>query len=254
MTKKPPTAVRLTGDELTAIARCLGARRFPHVPYSGYNEIDEELHPLLDDELLAGLAARGLVDVHADGELRLAGPLASVVGAVAAGRVHIAVEQIRPAGDPGTTRACALVAGDRGLVRHWSDGPLHDLEHDPDTHALDVRLRVTLSDLVNPSPGTGRPGRRRLRATERRLADALPAPADGWRRVTVLARTDDAGDDARVDGLLAVFDGGPGELWLGHCEDADAADGNAALTMVADPVSAAGVDAAIREFTSIHHA
>jgi len=255
--------VYLTGDELTAVARGLGAPAFPGVLGASYAAAPVELHDALDRQLLDALCARGLLSAGDGGSLRPAGAFGRVVDALVRHRSYVAVDQTRPATAPGLRLACAVIVGERGLVRHWPAGPYHGFEPDPSEVALSevdggrpggagagTRLADVLHRLISRSPGAGRPGRRPVRGVRPEVGTTIenivPAPAGGWLRATVLERTDDAGAGVRVAGHLGVLDGGPGELWLVTAAD----DGDTGPVLRADPAAERDVDAAVREFAA----
>ncbi|BCL14455.1 hypothetical protein [Micromonospora sagamiensis] len=243
---KPPNIVRLTSDELTAIAHGLGATLFPGVRASCFDAVAPEQHPLLADGFLMSLVARGLLAPDADGVLWPADELAALVATVANHRVHLTVEQTMPATHPDTVLRWEVMAGGAGVVRHLVDDPIHHFEIDPADGDLAARAEATVAELVDRSAGVGTPGRRQRWGRRSRLADVVPAPGEGWRRVTLLARAD--GDErSRVEGLLGVLDGGPGQLWLVH--DETGSDDDEAV--VAVPASSAEVDAALRALVAV---
>lgn len=250
-------AVCLTGDELTVLARRLGAARFPGVRDSAYDVLDEGLHQVLDERFLGCLWARELLEVRQDGTqdglLWPGEPLASLVEAVASHEMYVAVEELLPdESNPGPgsglrtlTQTNAFMIGAGAVVLHRIAEPLHLLEL-----AADVSVESELAKLLDPSPGAGRPGRRCHRGRKSGLATIVadaPSP-----RVTVLTRSDHR-DDARAHGFLAIIDSGPGELWLVVEDDRydDLRADPAQLldcAVVAHPASDADITAAIRCF------
>lgn len=231
----------LTGDELMALAHCLGLPRFPGVVDSMYDATDEELWPRLDGSFLSVLVAHGLVGFDDDGDPWPNAELGAVLDAVCAHQTYIAVEQL------GWGLTGAVTAGPAGIVRHTISGALHGFELDPGDTDLHDRLGAVLAGQVDRSPGEDLPGRRRYWGRRSDLAGLVPSPDGGWRRATVLARVDQTGDAAYVEGFLGVFDGGPGELWLvTDYDDGDVAD----RRVVAEPAIAGDVDEALRVFTA----
>ncbi|MGH3739021.1 MAG: hypothetical protein ACRDT6_26000 [Micromonosporaceae bacterium] len=233
-------ALALTGEELVALARCFGAPRFPGVLATLYDIAGEQLHPALDRRFLATLLARGLLVLDTAGQLWPAEPLAAMMSAAVLSPVYVAVERRDAAGES----LCSLLAGERGLLHNRVGPLLHRLELVPDPDP-GVRLATELRQLVDCSPGDGRPGRRRYTGRRSALGRVVPAPAGGWRRVSVLVRTDDVGDQAHAEGFLAVFDGGPGEVWLATEDDTDPDREVGAV-----PASAAQVAAALEELAA----
>lgn len=257
----PANVVRLTGDELTAIARGLGATLFPGVRASCFDALAPEQHPPLVDSFLLSLVARDLLAPDADGVLWPADDLATLISVVVDHRVHLSVEQTLPATQPELLLRWEVMAGPAGLVRHLVDDPIHHFEIEPadgdpagdnvtDGDLADdnlaARAEATVAGLVDAPAGPGEPGRRQRFGRRSRLADVVPAPEGGWRRVTLLSRAD-AERDIRVEGFLGVLDGGPGQLWLVH-DDTGSDD---AETVVAVPASSSDVDAALRALVAV---
>lgn len=242
----------LTGDELTAIARGFGAPRFPGVGPTLYDGAAPELHPLIDERLLASLVARGALAPDGDGELLPVAPFDAVLAAVLTHRTYVAVEQLAPPVEPGEFVTRAFLAGDHGVVRHTAAEPFHSLERESDD------LAEALTTLVAPpavpeSPVSGAAAagtaRRRYRGRRSGLAELIPPPERGWRRATVLTRTDNAGDRVRVEAFLAVFDAGSDGLWLvGEDEYAEPAPDR---PLLAERVAADGVPTAIKAFAEL---
>jgi len=234
-----PVALRLTSDELTALARGLGAPLFPGVTRSVYDHVGPEVHPLLDDGFLASLTARGLLEPDGD-HLWPAEPLGALIAAYASHRTYVVIEQTGTAVEPSVR---ALATGGEGTVRHWIREPVHVLELDP------APLGTALAEVVGRSPGPGRPGRHRCRGPRSAIVDLVPAAAGPWRRTTAMTRRD-MGPHVRVDGFLGVLDGGPGELWLVTEDDADVGHETVDPTVVARPADADEVDAALTAFAA----
>jgi hypothetical protein len=232
-------ALRLTGDELTALARGLGAPLFPGVTGSVYDHVDPQVHPLLDGGFLASLIARGLLEPDGD-HLWPAEPLGALIAAYASHRTYVVVEQTGSAVEPSVR---ALAAGGDSTVRHWISEPVHVLELDA------APLATALAEVVKRSPGPGRPGRHHRRGPRSAIVDIVPAPAGRWRRTTAMARSDMT-RHVRVDGFLGVLDGGPGELWLVTEDDADVEPGTVEPPVVARPADANEVDAALTAFAA----
>ncbi|MBO0869077.1 MAG: hypothetical protein J2P15_10970 [Micromonosporaceae bacterium] len=251
-----PRVTRLTGDELTALARALGAAAFPGVPDSSYDAVDSELHPVLDKAFLASLAARGLLVPDPGGDFEPTGDLAELLRVAGDHRVRVTVEQVVPAGEVATLVGCELMGGAAGVLRHWIGDPVHALE----LCGPGTTLGDALAEIVAPSRETGRPGsstgqartgqarRRRGRLAE--LVDLLPQWPAGRLRSTMMMRNDYAPDGVRMMGLLGVFDGGPGDLWLVHPCDEGLDGAPEDLEVFVEPVPAAAVDDALREFSA----
>lgn len=246
------TTPLLTGEELTAIARGCGAPSFPAVSGTLYDDLDPDYHDRLDQRLLAQLLARGLIEVHGDGEPALVSGLEGVIAAVLTHRVHIAIDQLSPTPASGELRTCAVMAGDSGAVRHQVAEPLHRLALESGDAGLEARVRSIVSGAIDRAPGAGRPGRHTQWRGRTGFADLVPAPLSGWRRATALMRTDVVTSEVRVDGFLGVLDGGPGQLWLvTEADHGGSGEPPDELLMIAEPASAADVDAAIESFATI---
>ena len=248
---KPASTIRLTSDELTAIAHRLGTTLFPGVRANCFDAVDPELHPLLDNSFLMSLVARDLLAPDADGMLWPAEELATLIGAVASHQVHLTVEQTMPATHPEMALRWEVMAGAAGVVQHLVDDPIHHFEVAPASsktaeHAAELaqHTEAAVTEIVHRSPGAGAPGRRQRWGPKSRLAEIVPAPEGGWRRSTLLTRAD-ADERARVEGFLRVLDGGPGQLWLVHDDTGTDDD-----TVVAAPASSSDVDAALRAFVA----
>lgn len=257
---KPASVIRLTSDELTAIAHNLGATLFPGVAASCFDAVAPEQHAALADAFLLSLVARDLLAPDEEGVLWPAEELAALIGVVADHRVRLTVEQTMPATHPDTVLRWEVMVGVAGVIRHLVDNPIHHFEVEPaesepaesDAAArlgaadLAARAEAALTDLVDRPDGAGEPARRQRWGQRSRLADVVPAPEGGWRRVTLLTRAD--GDErARIDGFLGVLDGGPGRLWLVH-DDTGSEDTG---TVVAVPASGSDVDAALRALVAV---
>lgn len=234
----------LTADELTAIARGIGAPRFPGVGPTLYDELAPELHTLLDERLHASLVARGALAPDGDGELLPLPPFDAVLTAVLTHRTYVAVEQLAPAVGAGEFVTRAFLAGEHGVVRHTAAEPFHSLQLTPGP------LSAALTEPLVPNTAevivTESQRRRRYRGRLSGLAELIPAPERGWRRAVGLTRTDVAEDRVRVEAFLALFDGGPDGLWLvGEDDLAELATDRA---VVAERVTAADVPPAIEAF------
>jgi hypothetical protein len=235
-----PRVLRLTSEELTAIARGLGAAQFPVVPVTRYDAVAAELHPLLDEAFLASLTARGLLLPDEDEDLVPSGELANLLAVVTPHRVRVAVEQVTATGELVT---CELLAADRGIVRHWVGDPIHVFEFGSTDTGTGPAIAAALAAIVQPSPGDAQPGRRRRRGRLSELADLMTAPRGGWHRSTMMARTDNPSKGALVEAFLGVLDGGPGDLWLVRHEDTETGE---EPEVFVEPASAAEVEVAIR--------
>lgn len=231
--------ISLTGDELTAIAHGLGVDAFPGVRSSCFDAAGPELRTTLAHGFLMSLVARGLLAPDADGVLHPSDELAVLIGTVASHRVHLSVEQRMPETHPGSTLRWEIMTARAGVVRHLVDDPIHLFAIDP----AGTDPASVVADLVDHSAGPGAPGRERRHGRRSRLDEIVPAPGGGWRRVTRLTRAD-ADGRVRIDGFLEILDGGPGHLWLVHDDTVDE-------TLVAVPVSASEVDAALRAAVAV---
>jgi hypothetical protein len=236
---KWPHVLRLTGDELTAIAHGVGAARFPGVPGTCYDAIGADSHELLDDAFLASLVARGVLAVDEEQGLWPTDDLAALLAVVTTHRARVAVEQFTPE----STVVCQLMAGPGGIARHWMGDPVHDFEV-----ASEGVLADALGELVRRSPGSGQPGRRQRWGPLSTFDDIMVASEGGWRRSSLMVRTDETGDGERVEGFLGVFDGGPGQLWLVREHDTGPGE---ELVVVAEPASADEVDQAVGAFAAV---
>ena len=115
------TWLTATADELDALARRLGADRFPGVTRSVFDELPAERHPLLTERFVATLAARGLV-VEQDGRVVLAPGAAALLDPVVTGTLRYVVDRE----DADGTESWVVAVGRRGhVVRHRATGDLH---------------------------------------------------------------------------------------------------------------------------------
>lgn len=258
---RPASIIRLTSDELNAIARGLGAPLFPGVRASCFDALAPEQHPPLVDSFLLSLVARDLLTPDPDGVLWPVAELAALISVVADHQVHLSVEQTLPATQPGMVLRWEVLAGPAGVVRHLVDDPIHHFEIDlagddpvddglagnrPSGGALAARAVAAVAALVDVSAGVGAPGRRQRFGRRSHLAEVVPAPEGGWQRVTLLSRAD-AEQDTCLEGFLGVLDGGPGQLWLVH----DDIGGDDAEAVVAVPASSSDVDAALNALVAV---
>lgn len=218
----------VTAHELDALARRLGASRFPGVSSSVFDDAPASEHAPLADGLIANLVARQVVQVR-KWRIEALGPGGSLLASVVHGRVRIMIE--RTVGEDRTTTAFG-VDGDL-VVWHRADRELHGF----DLVAADgdpVPPLLELLDAPPAGPPTGKPSS--FTTTRRRLARAVDSepggaamPAafaealDHWRATTTVTRL------ASVDGTataawLTIVDGGPGRTWAIEADAADPAD------------------------------
>lgn len=209
-------ALRLTvtADELDALARRLGAVRFPGVAGSVFDTIGAEHHPLLAERLLATLVARGVV-AERDGELVADPGVATLLAPTLHGQIRYEIERTEPDGRLTTALG---VAGDI-VVWQRAEGAYHRF----DLVGTDGDPAPALAALVNAAPGVPEPAARPFRSRRTRLAAAGQQPrgvpaafaalAVDWRATTVITQV---GATATVSAMswLAVIDGGPGRVWL----------------------------------------
>ncbi|MGH3663451.1 MAG: hypothetical protein ACRDTQ_16540 [Micromonosporaceae bacterium] len=245
-TEQARVAVRLTGDELTAIGRSLDAPGFPGVAGSLYDIVAPELRQVLDGRFIATLAARGLVMLDADGEPRPAPRLAAVIEAAALNSTYVTVWEA-------DQQTYGFVAGERGILAHTIAEPLHELRLDPDPTDLTERLAAVLGEVLGISPDEPAPGspmRSPVRGLWSRLPELIHPPHEVWLQVSVLIRVDEVGSGVRAEGFLAVLDGGAGELWL-VTED-EWGERRTDRNVIAVPASHDDVTAAIRTFSKIN--
>jgi hypothetical protein len=234
-----PHAFRMTGDELTAVAHGLGASLFPGVPAGCYDAIGADSHELLDHAFGASLLARGLLTVDDEQGLWPSDELAALLAVVTTHRVRVTVEQFTPE----STVVWQLMTGPGGTMRHLVGDPVHAFEV-----AAEGVLADVLGELVGRSPGSGQPGRHQRWGPLSTFDDIMVPPEGGWQRSTLMVRTDETGDGARVEGLLGVFDGGPGRLWLVREHDTGPDE---ELVVIAEPASADEVDQAVGAFAAV---
>jgi hypothetical protein len=214
-TPAPLDALTVTADELDALARRLGADRFPGVTRSLFDSVPDAHHAALVDGFLAALAARGLL-AERDGELVAPPAVAALLAPELRGDTRYEVERI----EADTTAVTALGAASTAVVWHHADGLLHRFELvgtdgdvagallrviDPPASAASSRARPFASTRDRLLAARGRPGGP--------VAGFAVALADGWRATTVVRRLSHA-RSVPAASWLAVVDGGPGRLWL----------------------------------------
>lgn len=207
-------SLTVTVDELEALARRLGARRFPGVAGSIFDMIDAEHHPLLVERLLATLVARGLV-AERDGELVADPEVATLLAPTLRGRIRYEIERTEPDGRLTT----ALGVADNVVVWQRAEGAYHRF----DLVGVDGDPAPALAALADAAPGEPEAATRPFRARRSRLAAvgerpqgvpvAFAAVAAGWRATTVITQVGGAAG-APAMSWLAVVDGGPGRVWL----------------------------------------
>ncbi len=216
-----------TAHELDALARRLGASRFPGVSSSVFDDAPASEHAPLADGLIANLVARQVVQVS-DGRIEAIGPGGALLAPVVHGTVRIVVE--RTVGEDRTTTALG-VDGDL-VVWHRADGELHgfDLVADDGDPVPPV---LELIDAPAAGPPVGEPSsfttsRRRLaRAVNGDVVRSLPTPfveaLDHWHATTTVTRLASA-DGTASAAWLTVVDGGLGRVWAIEADPADGAD------------------------------
>lgn len=233
MTTVDAPHLTLTGDELTAIARRLGARRFPGVGSSVYDEVPAAHHGVLTKSLLASIAARGLV-AEQDGRLIASPHVAMLLGPSLRSGISYSITRVTEDGHQSTT---ALGAVDTTVVWHRADGPFHRF----DVVRTDGDIGAALLDVVDPSPAATEPepaphlaGARRFRRRRSQLRQATTRPElvppafgealDHWRATTTVTQVG-APSGAVAFSWLAVVDAGPGRLWSVEPDSASPDDG-----------------------------
>lgn len=194
------TWLTATADELDAVARRLGADRFPGVTRSIFDELPAHHHPLLTERFVATLAARGLVLEH-DGQLVLAPGAAALLDPVVTGPVWYVVDREDAAG----AESGVIAVGRHGhVVRHRVSGDLHRFDllgTDGDADAALVAVGV-------PAVPAGAAARA---VSGRRLADQLPAP-ELWDGITVIRRIEEVETDATAASWRVTVDLGGGDV------------------------------------------
>lgn len=216
-----PACLVATADELDALARRLGADRFPGVRQSVFDRMPAEHHDALVDGFVATLRARGLVaDGTAGPELALAAVM--LLDPVVTGPVRYAVHRVEDGRESGS-----IIAVGRGgeVVWHRTRGDLHrfDLLGTGSDAATALSALLALPDAATvPTPP--RPAGRPRTVTRSQLASSLP-PVDSWRALSLIQRVDDVdGTQAAVAvSWLAVVDASPAALVT--VEPAAASDG-----------------------------
>jgi hypothetical protein len=227
-----------TADELDAVARRLGADRFPGVAQSIFDTTPTDLHQLLAERFTATLQARRLV-AEQGGRLVLAPAAAALLDPVVTGPVRYAVHCT---GDD-REAASMLAVGHRGeVVWHRVRAQLHRFDllgTDGDVAAALCRV---LGLPAPPAAGARRAASRprgRIDVAGSRLA-GHPPPADRWQAVTIVQRVDDVGtsdtDAAVAVSWLAVVDAGPdGLVTVTPAGEGDALDPDADPLLAVTP-------------------
>lgn len=191
------TWLTATADELDALARRLGADRFPGVQRSIFDEVPAALHPLLTERFVATLAARGLVAVEGD-RLVLAPGAAAVLDPVVTGPVRYLVDHE----DADGVRSGLVAVGRRGhVVLHRVSGDLHRF----DLLGTDGDAEAAIGVPVAPVEAVRRavPGRT--------LASQLPDPEE-WRSLSVVRRIESVDEDATSFSWRVTVDLGDGDV------------------------------------------
>lgn len=189
-----------TADELDALARWLGADRFPGVTRSVFDELPAERHPLLTGRFVATLAARGLV-VTDGGRVVLAPGVAALLDPVVAGPVRYLVDHEDTAG----ADSSVVAVGRRGhVVCHRVSGDLHRF----DLLGTNGDVDTALTTLGLPAAPAGAVTRT---VPARRLADELPPP-ERWQSVTVVRRVEELAGDVSAVSWRVTVDLGSGDV------------------------------------------
>lgn len=211
----PLASVLLTGDLLDAIARRLGARRFPGVGSSLYDAVPAEHHADLTERLVAALVTRGDFADRAGG-LVTTPEVAALLAPVIRGGPYYKIDRTSTDGHQVT----ALAEADGAVVWHRAEGAYHRF----DLLRTDGDLAAALYALLDPSPGQPAPDarpfdRRRSRLTaageQPRLVPAQFAQiAETWRATTTVSQVGTPYAGTVALSWLSVIDGGPGQVWL----------------------------------------
>jgi len=189
-----------TADELDALARRLGADRFPGVTRSVFDELPADSHPLLTGRFVATLAARGLV-VEDDGRVVLAPGAAALLDPVVTGPVRYVVDREDATG----ADSSVVAVGRRGhVVRHRMSGDLHRF----DLLGTDGDADTALAELGVPAAPAGAVTRA---VPGRRLADHLPPP-ERWHSITVVRRVEEVASDVTAVSWRVTVDLGDGDV------------------------------------------
>lgn len=230
-------SLTVTADELDALARRLGARRFPGVASSVFDVIGPEHHHVLTASLLAGLAARGLL---AEREGRLVSPpdVAALLAPTLRGDIRYGVERV----EAGSRITTAVGEVDGIVVLHRADGPYHRF----DCVGTDGDVARVLASLVDAStdadadadddPDAGPPtGRATVRCRRSRLLAAGERPelvpaevaglGDGWLATTTVEQAGSGSAATAAMSWISIMDSGPGRVWLVEPDDAPGDDG-----------------------------
>jgi len=232
-----PGSLTVTADELDALARRLGARRFPGVAGSVFDVIGPEHHHVLTASLLTGLAARGLL-AEREGRLVTTPEVAALLAPTLRGRIRYGVERI----EAGSRITTAVGEVDGIVVLHRADGPYHRF----DCVGTDGDVARVLASLVDVSAHTGasppasgatfRCRRSRLLAAGER-PELVPAEVallgDGWLATTTVEQAGATSAATAAMSWLSIMDSGPGRVWL---VEPDGAPGDDGLLGDDDPV------------------
>jgi hypothetical protein len=228
-----PVCLVATADELDALARRLGADRFPGVRQSVFDRLPAEHHEALADGFVATLRARGLVaDGTAGPELMPAAAL--LLDPVVTGPVRYAVHRVENGRESGS-----IIAVGRGgeVVRHRTRGDLHrfDLLGTGGDAAAALSPLLALPDTA-AVPTAARPAGRPRPVPQSQLSSSLP-PMDSWHAVSLVQRVDDVdGTQAAVAvSWLAVVDARPAALVTVEPTDADGMDPDTEQLLVVVP-------------------
>jgi hypothetical protein len=208
------THLTLTADELDAIARRLGARRFPGVGASIYDDVPAAHHRLLTDRLLAAAMARGIL-AERGGRLIAAPQVALLLGPSLRGSVSYTVERADSHGARSTT---ALGAANGAVVWHRADAGFHRFEVLRSDGDVAAALMGLLAAPDGPVVAAGQPFRRRRSQLEQAgdrpglVPESFAAIADLWGATTTLTQVG-APNGSPGFSWLTVVDAGPGRIW-----------------------------------------
>lgn len=216
-----------TAHELDALARRLGADRFPGVSSSVFDDVPLNDHGSLAEGLMANLVAREVVQV-CEGRVEAIGVGGALLAPVVHGAMRIMVE--RTEGETRTTTALG-VDGDV-VVWHRSEGDLHGF----DLVADDGDPVSPLLELIDAPPAGPPAGdASSFTTTSHRLARAVDGDPgrfmptafvdalDRWRATTTVRRLE-AVDGTASAAWISIIDGGQGRIWAVEADPNDPAD------------------------------
>jgi hypothetical protein len=233
-----PVCLVATADELDALARRLGADRFPGVRQSVFDRLPAEHHEALVNGFVATLRARGLV-VDGTAGPGLTPPAALLLDPVVTGPVRYAVHRTEDGRESGS-----IVAVGRGgeVVWHRTRDDLHRFDllgTGGDAAAALCPLLALPEAAATPTPA--RPASRPRPVSRSQLAGSLP-PMDSWRAVSLVQRVDDVDGTAAVAvSWLAVVDASPAALVTVEPAAAGGMDPDAEQLLIVAPTDAAAI-------------